>query len=165
MLFQIHYTPNGAATEDRPKIGMIFTGEKPDTEFVTHAAFNNRFRIPPGADDFKVTADYVFKGRSKLTALMPHTHVRGKSFRYDLTYPDGKTETILDVPRYDFNWQLEYRFRTPLDVPAGTHMRATALYDNSTNNPANPDPTKTVRFGDQTWEEMMIGYFAGYRAE
>jgi hypothetical protein len=165
MIFQIHYTPDGTATEDRPKIGLVFADKAPDEQFITYAAFNNRFRIPPGADDFKVTADYTFKGHTKLTALMPHTHVRGKSFRYELTYPDGRTETILDVPRYDFNWQLEYRFRTPLDLPAGTRMRATAHYDNSANNPANPDPTKQVRFGDQTWEEMMIGYFAGYRAE
>jgi hypothetical protein len=163
MVFQIHYTPNGTATEDRPKIGMIFQDGPPTTQFITYSAFNNRFRIPPGDGNFEVTADYFFKGKSKLTALMPHTHVRGKAFRYELFYPDGKSEVVLDVPRYDFNWQLEYQFRTPIDVPAGTRMRATAWYDNSAANPANPDPTKTVKFGDQTWEEMMIGYFAGYR--
>jgi len=90
---------------------------------------------------------------------MPHTHVRGKAFRYELTYPDGKHEVVLDVPRYDFNWQLEYKLREPLYVPMGTRLRATAWYDNSSGNPANPDPTKQVRWGDQTWEEMMIGFW------
>ena len=92
-----------------------------------------------------------------------HSHVRGKAYRYEMIYPDGRSETVLDVPRYDFNWQLEYYLRQPLDVPAGSRLKVTAWYDNSENNPANPDPKATVRFGDQTWDEMMIGYFSGYR--
>ena len=86
----------------------------------------------------------------------------GKAFKYELFYPDGKSQLILDVPRYAFNWQLEYQLAQPLDVPAGTRLEVTGWYDNSKNNPANPDPTKPVKWGDQTWEEMMIGYFTGH---
>jgi hypothetical protein len=110
-----------------------------------------------------VTATHYFRNPVRLLSFNPHSHVRGKAYRYELQYPDGRTETVLDVPRYDFNWQLEYYLRDPIDVPAGTRLKVTAWYDNSAKNPANPDPTATVHFGDQTWDEMMIGYFSGYR--
>ena len=98
----------------------------------------------------------------RLLSVNPHSHVRGRAFRYELIYPDGRSEVILDVPRYDFNWQLEYQFARPIDVPAGTRLSVTGWYDNSKENPANPDASKAVGFGEQTWEEMMIGYFTGY---
>ena len=162
LIFQIHYTPNGKATKDRPKIGLVFSKKPPKHEYLTDSAFNHRFRIPPGAPNYEVTATHDFRKPVRLLGFMPHTHVRGKAFRYELFYPDGRSEVVLDVPRYDFNWQLEYQLRNPIDVPAGAKLKATAWYDNSPGNPANPDPTKTVKFGDQTWEEMMIGYFAGH---
>ena len=90
---------------------------------------------------------------------MPHTHLRGTGFLYELIYPDGRIEKILPVSRYDFNWQLNYFFETPLAVPAGSKLRATGWFDNSADNPANPDPTREVPFGEQTWDEMMIGFF------
>ena len=93
-----------------------------------------------------------------VTAYMAHMHVRGKSFKYELTTPDGKTETLLDIPRYDFNWQLQYDNAQPKFIPRGSTMTITATFDNSSGNPANPDPSKTVRWGDQTYDEMMIGY-------
>ncbi len=94
-----------------------------------------------------------------LLSLFPHTHLRGTRFQFDLAYPDGRVETLLPLTRYDFNWQLNYLLRTPLEIPAGTTVKASAWYDNSADNPANPDPTVAVRFGEQTWDEMMIGYF------
>ena len=163
LIFQIHYTPNGTATEDRPKIGLVFSDTPPQHELSTRGVFDTKFRIPPGEANFPVTATHQFRQPWRLLSFMPHSHVRGKAYRYELIYPDGRTETVLDVPRYDFNWQLQYHLRDPIDVPAGTRLKVTAWYDNSDKNPANPDPTATVRFGDQTWEEMMIGYFAGYR--
>ena len=163
LVFQIHYTPNGTATEDRPRIGMVFSDGKPQHELSTRGAFNTKLRIPPGADNHAVSASHLFRFPARLLSFNPHSHVRGKAFRYEMVYPDGRAETVLDVPRYDFNWQTEYLLREPLDVPAGTRLKVTAWYDNSEKNPANPDPTATVRFGDQTWDEMMIGYFSGYR--
>jgi mono/diheme cytochrome c family protein len=163
LVFQIHYTPNGTATEDRPKIGMTFSDGPPEHELSTRGVFNTRFQIPPGADNFAVTASHLFRFPVRLLAFNPHSHVRGKAYRYEMVYPDGRAETVLDLPRYDFNWQTEYLLREPLDVPAGTRLKVTAWYDNSEKNPANPDPAATVRFGDQTWDEMMIGYFSGYR--
>jgi hypothetical protein len=89
-------------------------------------------------------------------------HLRGKAFRYEATLPDGTTRTLLDVPRYDFNWQLAYRYAEPLALPVGTRVQATGWFDNSPNNPANPDPTKQVHWGQQTTDEMMLGYVEYY---
>ena len=163
LIFQIHYTPNGTATEDKPRIGLIFDDKPPEHELSTRGVFNTRFRIAPGDPNSMVAASHLFRNPVRLMSFMPHSHVRGKAYRYELQYPDGRSETVLDVPRYDFNWQLEYALRDPIDVPAGTRLKVTAWYDNSEKNPANPDPKAEVRFGDQTWDEMMIGYFSGYR--
>ena len=163
LIFQIHYTPNGTPAEDRPRLGLIFDDKPPEHELSTRGVFNTRFRIPPGDPNFMVSASHLFRNPARLLSFMPHSHVRGKSYRYEIQYPNGSTQTVLEVPRYDFNWQLEYRLREPIDVPAGTRLKVTAWYDNSDKNPANPDSKATVRFGDQTWDEMMIGYFSGYR--
>jgi len=159
LVFQIHYQPNGTATQDRPKIAFRFAKKPPEHEVTTRAVFDVRFRIPPGAPNFAVTSERRFGESGRILAFMPHTHLRGKAFRYELIRPDGKSEIVLDVPHYDFNWQLAYRFREPLEVEKGSRLVATAWYDNSSANPANPDATKTVRFGEQTSDEMMIGYF------
>ena len=95
-------------------------------------------------------------------AFMPHLHTRGKAFKYEVMFPDGRNEVLLDVPRYDFNWQLQYQYATPRRIPAGSTMKITAVYDNSAGNPANPDPTREIRWGPQTWDEMMIGYIEYY---
>ncbi len=162
LVFQIHYTPDGTAVEDTPKVGVIYAERAPEHEVVTQAVATRNFLIPPGEGNYVVRAQYQFKGPARLLTFMPHGHVRGKAWRYELAYPDGRTEVVLEVPRYDFNWQVEYHLREPIDVPAGTVLRGTAWYDNSDKNPANPDPTKWVRYGQQTTDEMMIGYFTGY---
>ena len=160
LLFQIHYTPNGSKTTDLSKVGFVFTdGSKVKYEVKTTSAAGRQINIPPGADNHKVEAQRNLPAEVQLLAFSPHMHVRGKSFFYEAIYPDGKKETLLDVPHYDFNWQTAYRYAEPKKIPAGTKIHAVAHYDNSTKNLSNPDPTKTVRWGDQTWQEMMIGYF------
>lgn len=156
--FQIHYTPNGKATKDQLKIGLIFAKEPPRNEVHVVAVAQPRLNIPPGAANHVETKRQVVPLNLNVTAYMAHMHVRGKSFKYELTTPDGKTETLLDIPRYDFNWQLQYDNALPKFIPRGSMMTITAAFDNSSGNPANPDPSKTVRWGDQTYDEMMIGY-------
>jgi mono/diheme cytochrome c family protein len=157
--FQMHYTPNGKAERDRSYIGLRFAKEPPQFRALTGRALNFGFRIPPGHPNYEVTASFVAKEDIRLTSLMPHMHVRGKDFKYTVTFPDGRSEVLLSVPRYDFNWQLAYALQDPLLLPKGSRIDCVAHYDNSPNNKWNPDPTKEVRWGDQTWEEMMIGWF------
>jgi hypothetical protein len=162
LVFQIHYTTNGTAVEDRPRIGFKFAEKAPEHEVLTRAASNRFFIIPANDPNFAITASHTFFQPVRLLSVNPHSHVRGKAFKYELIYPDGRTDVILDLPRYDFNWQIEHQFAEPIDVPAGTRLKVTGWYDNSKDNPANPDPSKAVGFGEQTWQEMMIGYFTGY---
>ena len=161
LVFQVHYTPIGSEQLDRSKIGLIFADPAEVTHQVqTTQAVNLAFEIPPQAANHKVVSTSPSAPRDMLLlSLMPHMHVRGKSFRYEARYPDGSTETLLNVPRYDFNWQTSYRLQEPKPLPKGTRIHCVAHFDNSTDNLNNPDPTQTVRWGDQTWEEMMIGYF------
>lgn len=163
--FQIHYTPNGTATEDQPMIGMIFLDEKPEHLVDVKGIAQPRLAIPPGASDHEVVATQSVPQEATILAFFPHMHLRGKSFRYEAILPDGEKQTLLDVPRYDFNWQLSYRLAEPITLPAGSTIRATAVYDNSKENPANPDPTRTVRWGPQTYDEMMIGYIEYHMAD
>lgn len=162
IIFQIHYTTNGAKAKDRTKMGLYFNDGKPKHEFHTRAMAQTRFQIPPGAGNHKVVAETRLRKKVRLFGFNPHMHVRGKAFKYEIVKEDGSTQMLLNVPRYDFNWQLNYKLRKPLDLPAGTRLRATAWFDNSKANPANPDPSKAVRFGEQTWDEMMIGYYNVY---
>ena len=157
--FQIHYTPNGRATRDQPRLGLIFAKGPPRYEVKSQGIYERDFEIPPHAPNHEVRASYRFPRAGRILAFMPHMHVRGKAFRYELQRADGSRERLLEVPRYDFNWQLAYRLRQPIEVAAGERILATAWYDNSADNPANPDPSVAVRFGDQTWDEMMVGYF------
>ncbi len=165
LVFQIHYTTNGKEAVDHPRIGLKFADAPPKYELQTKAAATKFFSIPPNAGNHEISATYTLFNKSRLISLNPHAHVRGKAFRYELFYPDGKSEVILEVPRYDFNWQMEYVLARPIDVPAGTRLKVTGWYDNSKENPANPNPNKAVRFGEQTWDEMMIGYFTGHVLE
>jgi hypothetical protein len=106
-----------------------------------------------------VKSTWTAKQDVALLGLMPHMHLRGKDFKYTVVYPDGREEVILNVPKYDFNWQLEYQMKAPMVLPKGTRIDCIAHFDNSPNNKYNPDPAKEVKWGDQTWEEMMIGWF------
>ncbi len=155
LTFQMHYTTNGAAASDRTSIGFVFAKQPPAVEVRATAFTNGRFVIPAGAPDHAVESGVSFLDDVTLYSIFPHTHVRGKRWDYRLTTPDGRTETLLSVPKYDFNWQTDYVFAAPLKVPKGSVLRAVAHYDNSAANPANPDPRLEVRWGDQTWEEMQ----------
>jgi mono/diheme cytochrome c family protein len=159
--FQLHYTPNGAATNDQTAMGLIFSKTKPKHE-VRVSAVASRLEIPPGDPNFEVHGTLPVPFDAKLISFMPHMHLRGKSYRYELKLPNGDTRTLLDVPRYDFNWQLQYKLAQLIDAPAGSQILGTAFYDNSTNNPANPDPTARVKWGEQTYDEMMLGYVEYY---
>jgi peroxiredoxin/mono/diheme cytochrome c family protein len=166
LVFQMHYTPNGTAQQDRSCIGLVFADPKSvKMQIATDKAATQGFNIPPGADNHKVEATRTFASDTLVLALFPHMHVRGKAFRYTAIYPDGEREVLLDVPHYDFNWQNSYEFAEAKRMPKGAKIFCEAWYDNSENNLANPDPTKSVRWGDQTWEEMMIGYFSATPAD
>jgi hypothetical protein len=162
--FQIHYQPNGVEQVDQTRLGFTFADDSMVTkrtllEVESKSAFSTRFVIPPHADNHEVVAQHLFRRPGTLVSLFPHTHLRGKAWKIELLKTDGTKELLLDVPRYDFNWQTFYEFQKPMRVDSGMRIVATAWYDNSKNNPFNPDPTATVRFGEQTFEEMMIGYF------
>src|SRR5262249_53818949 len=159
LIFQMHYTPNGTAATDRSMVGLIFAKQPVEKIVTTKAAFDVRFVIPPGAANHEVTAEYELEQDSHIVSLMPHMHLRGKDIVYRAFYPDGRSEILLSVPRYNFNWQVYYYPKTPLACPKGTRIQAIAHFDNSTNNKMNPDASKSVRFGEQTWGEMMNGFF------
>lgn len=160
IILQLHYTANGTSGVDKTKIGLIFAKEPPRLRNITIGASNPSFKIPPNDSNYEVKSQVRLEETVTLADLMPHMHFRGKDFLYQVIYPDGRTETLLSVPKYDFNWQLGYMLEKPLVLPKGTRIECTAHFDNSANNPYNPDPTKEVRWGDQTWEEMMIGWFS-----
>jgi peroxiredoxin len=161
LVFQMHYTPNGTPEKDISRIGFQFADPKDISHVVvTSRALQQKIAIPPGDSDYMLEAfSKSHESDLLLLGMMPHMHVRGKSFSYEAHYPDGKKEMLLNVPHYDFNWQTGYALAEAMTMPAGTRIRCEAHYDNSKDNPANPDPTQTVRWGDQTWNEMMIGYF------
>lgn len=159
LVFQMHYTPNGKETKDRSVVGLIFAKAPVEKIVNSKAAFEMKFVIPPGAANHEIKAVYEFEQDSHIVSLMPHMHVRGKDITYRAIYPDGRSEVLLAVPRYNFDWQVYYYPEKPLAAPKGTRLEAVAHYDNSTRNTRNPDPTKEVRFGEQTWDEMMNAFF------
>jgi peroxiredoxin len=160
LVFQMHYTPNGKATTDRSRVGFVlYKGkDKPEHFSQTQPVMNPRIRIPAGDANYKVESSYKFPRDAKIYQLMPHMHLRGKDFLYELKRPNGQTQVLLSVPQFDFNWQNTYRLIEPVDAPKGSTLHCVAHFDNSKDNPANPNPKKIVRWGDQTWEEMMIGW-------
>ncbi|HWB10612.1 MAG TPA: redoxin domain-containing protein [Pirellulales bacterium] len=166
LAFQLHYTPNGGEQVDQSSVGLLFTDPKNVKKSLeVGMSLNFLFRIPPGDKDYRVEASHRFGEDTLLFTLQPHMHLRGKSFRFDAIYPDGIKETLLDVPRYDFNWQLTYVLAEPKLLPEGTTLHCTAAFDNSADNRSNPDPGATVMWGDQTWQEMMIGAFDFFPAD
>ncbi len=155
LVLQVHYTANGTAASDQSSVGLIFAKERPKQEVRSGSFVNSRLKLLPGADNQEVDSAIQFNEDSHITALFPHTHLRGKSWQYTLVYPDGRRQEILSVPKYDFNWQTYYIFTKPLAVPRGSRIEAVAHYDNSPNNKWNPDPTVEVHWGQQTWQEMQ----------
>ena len=158
LIFQIHYTANGTETLDRSRVGIVFAKQPPKERVVNTFIMNNHLHIPPGAPDHRVDALVKINEDVVLQSLFPHMHVRGKAFEFVARFPTGETQTLLRVPRYDFNWQLTYDLEKPILLPKGTEITATAWYDNSPNNKFNPDPKSDVYWGDQTWEEMLAGF-------
>jgi mono/diheme cytochrome c family protein len=158
LLFEVHYTPNGKEQTDRSSVGVVFAREPPEYVVETNILANVRLRIPPRAADHREEFRYTFREDARLYSFMPHMHLRGARARYEVAYPDGRTQTLLSVPDYDFNWQSVYRFAEPIPVPRGAKITFVAHWDNSADNPRNPDPNQEVRYGLQTWEEMMNGW-------
>jgi hypothetical protein len=155
LTLQVHYTATGKAEMDRTSVGFIFAKEAPKQEVRSASFIALQLAIPPRASDYRLDAQIEFTRDAHITALFPHTHLRGKSWEYRLTYPDGREEVVLSVPHYDFNWQTYYQYAKPIAVPKGSRLVAIAHYDNSANNKSNPNPDAEVRWGDQTWEEMQ----------
>jgi peroxiredoxin/mono/diheme cytochrome c family protein len=158
LVFQVHYTPNGVEQDDVSSVGLIFAKEPPRHAARTRSIENRDLEILAGAANHQVKAFTRFDQDVELLSMLPHMHLRGKDFEYRVVFPDGKSQTLLRVPRYDFGWQSNYYLSQPLHLPAGTRIECTAHFDNSAGNPNNPDPKETVYWGEQTWEEMMIGF-------
>ncbi len=158
LVFQIHYTPDGTARVDRSKVGLVFAKKPVERRAFTMFVANNKIAIPPGDDNYEVKSTHTTRSDMHLYSLSPHMHLRGKDFRYTATFPDGRSEVLLVVPAYDFGWQSAYVLDEPKALPKGTRIDCVAHFDNSAKNPANPDPTRLVRHGDQSFDEMMMGY-------
>jgi mono/diheme cytochrome c family protein len=158
LVFQMHYTTHGRAASDQTSIGIVFAKDAPKQRVLTLQLTNDHFVIPPGADDFRVEARGSLPNDALLLSFLPHLHLRGKAFEYNILRSGEKPETLLRV-NWDFYWQMSYRLAEPLPLKAGTELQAVAWYDNSRNNPHNPDPDAAVRWGDQTYDEMMVGFF------
>jgi peroxiredoxin len=156
---EMHYTTMGEEQTDQTEIGLYLLPEKPALAMEDGGAWNTEFTIPPGERDATTFATHGFKRDALIYGLSPHMHLRGSWMKYEALYPNGSRETLLSVPRYDFNWQTTYRYATPKRVPAGTWLLCTGGFDNSARNPANPDPAKRIKWGDQSWDEMFIGFF------
>ena len=163
ILLNLHYTPNGKAVTDHVRLGFTVAKEPPQRRYVSLSASSptdpKQFAIPPGDANWQSPpGEVTFSRDAELVFMLPHMHSRGKDVTYTLEYPDGRKEVVLNVPHYDFNWQLGYQ--TSIKVPKGTKLRVDAHFDNSVNNPSNPNPNRTVYYGEMTWEEMMLGFFS-----
>ena len=159
IVLQMHYTTHGHATEDRTSIGLVFSKDVPTQRVLTLQLTNDRFLIPPGDPDHRVEVRGSLPNDALLLSFFPHMHLRGKTFEYNILEADGRVHTLLRIPHYDFYWQLSYRLAEPIALKAGTMLQAVATFDNSKNNPHNPDPDSAVSWGEQTWAEMMVGFF------
>lgn len=159
IVLQMHYTTRGKPTQDHAEVGMVFSRVPPKKRVLTLQLTNDKFLIPPGDPDHRVEVHGSLPNDALLLSFFPHMHLRGKSFEYNILEGHGRIRTLLRVPHYDFHWQLSYRLAEPLALRAGTVLQAVATFDNSKNNPHNPDPDSAVTWGEQTWAEMMVGFF------
>lgn len=158
--FELHYTPNGKVVKDRSSVGITFAKKPPRFELYTNSFANEAINLPAHDPHYRAEASLKMRADARIISFVPHMHWRGKNYFYEAVYPDGRRETLLSVPRWDFNWQNVYQLQEPLKLPKGARLHAVAHWDNSENNPLNPDPNKPVRFGLQTREEMMVGWVA-----
>jgi hypothetical protein len=159
IVFQVHYTPNGKPISDRTKLGIVLAKAPPQERVLTLSATNGTFKIPPGDPNYRVDASFEIGTQVKLSGLHPHMHGRGKDFEYRVVYPTGESQVLLSVPHYNWHWQNWYNLEQPILLPKGSKIECTAHFDNSPNNPDNADPTKEVIWGEQSWDEMMVGFF------
>jgi hypothetical protein len=159
IVLQLHYTANGKPGEDQTALGLVWAKEPVRERVYTIAASTRDFVIPPGDPNYEVRSAFEFGADTHVFQLMPHMHLRGKDFLFRAVYPNGESNVLLSVPHYDFSWQLIYDPVSDIVMPKGSRIECVAHYDNSANNPNNPDPTKEVHYGDQSWEEMMFGFF------
>ena len=159
LVLQVHYTTNGKRRKDKSKVARIFTDDPVQSEVRTRGIGNFNFEIPAGDPNYEVRASHTFDVDTQLLSLYPHMHFRGKDWKYVAHFPDGSQKVLLSVPRYDYNWQESYILQEPILMPKGTKLECIAHYDNSSENFLNPDATKAVRYGDQSWEEMFFGFF------
>jgi hypothetical protein len=159
LIGDFHYHPYGEAAVDKTRVGIYYAKpEEIEKEYVNLWILNADFKIPAGDPNYEATASYVFPQDVEIRSLAPHMHYRGKDMSYTATYPDGRKEELLSVSRYDFNWQTGYDFETPVQLPAGTRIDVLAHWDNSADNPHNPDPNKDVMWGPESNDEMLIGF-------
>jgi hypothetical protein len=158
IVLQLHYTATGKPARDRTKVGIVYARQEVVQRSFQIGLANASFVIPPGDPNYRVDADVTIDSDVRVVGFTPHMHLRGKSFEIRAVFPDGRREVLLRVPKYDFNWQLTYNLAEERVFPKGTKFEATAVFDNSTGNKFNPDPKASVRFGDQTWDEMMVGF-------
>ena len=159
IVLQMHYTTHGHAMEDRTAVGLVFSKQPPSKRVLTLQLTNDHFLIPPGDPDHRVEVHGTLPNDALLLSFFPHMHLRGKTFEYNIVQPGGRVRTLLRIPHYDFYWQLSYRLADPIPLKAGVTLQAVATFDNSRNNPHNPDPDSAVTWGEQTWAEMMVGFF------
>ncbi len=159
LILQMHYTALDVDSTDQTEIGLVVAQERPKLQLITLQMGRDDFVIPPGEANHRVSVSGTLPGDALLVSLFPHMHRRGSAFEYAIVEPTGRVDTLLRVKPYDFAWQLTYWFRTPIPLTKGTRFRWIGWFDNSKNNPRNPDPTVEVHWGEQSWEEMMIGFF------
>lgn len=159
LVFQMHYTATGKPGSDRTRLGLVFAKEPPKERVITMLGLNVGISIPPGDPNYKAETIIPINQDMTMLTLFPHLHLRGKAFQYELIQPNGETETLLKVDNWSLNWQLSYKLAEPIALKPGMKVKVTGWWDNSPNNPANPDPTKNVRWGEQSWEEMLVGFF------
>lgn len=159
LVLEVHYTPNGTEVEDQIEVGLTFARERPAKRVITLQMDSTTFSIPPGARNYRVTVQGTLPNDALLIGFFPHMHFRGKAFDYTMLDENGQPVTLLHVEPYDFFWQLTYRLAKPLALKQGTRLVWTATYDNSADNPHNPDPAVEVHYGYQSWDEMMVGFF------
>jgi mono/diheme cytochrome c family protein len=159
IVLEVHYMPEGKAATDQSNVGLVLAKEAPTERVMTLQAGNEKFKIPPGDPDYRVDASFTFRREVTLLGLHPHMHMRGKDMSYRVVFPNGETRAILNVPHYNWHWQLWYNLAKPMVLPAGSKIECTAHYDNSAKNPENPDPSKTVTWGQQSFDEMMVCFF------
>jgi hypothetical protein len=158
IVFEMHYTPNGQAVADYSELGIYFAKEPPAERVFMITPADSKLNIPPGDAHYRSFVYAELLQEARLIAMQPHMHLRGKAYKIEAVYPTGERDVLLDVPKYDFNWQTTYFLKSPITLPKGTKLECTAWFDNSPNNPHNPDPAKTIQWGDQSWEEMNVGF-------